>query len=389
MSFYFVCPLCGNMDEKYVGYRKGKPYCRLCIGFRGEQAEYFEGKHKRVKIEMNYSLSPEQKRLSDRLLMNFKSRENSFVCAVCGSGKTEIVLETIKYAISVGYRCGFAVPRRDVAMELAQRFKKLLPKTQVASVYGGHTKKLYGDLIVLTTHQLFRYDHYFDLLILDEVDAFPFKGSVILNTLFERSIKLNYIMMSATPEITFLEDFGNRGGEVLMLNERFHKYPLPAPSLKTAPGFLLIFILYFELKRLLNVGKQVFIFTPTISLCESTYKILHFFIKNKGSFVHSKCPDRKEKIEKFRQGEYQYLFTTAVLERGVTIKDLQVIVYQADHKIYDRYSLVQISGRVGRKADAPTGEVIYIAKQDTAEIESSIKDIEASNKDLQNMFQRI
>ena len=78
--------------------------------------------------------------------------------------------------------------------------------------------------------------------------------------------------------------------------------------------------------------------------------------------------------------------TTAVLERGVTVKDLQVIVYRANHSIYDSASLIQISGRAGRKKEAPEGRVIYLAERTTIEMEESIKDIRNSNKTLQNLL---
>ena len=82
-----------------------------------------------------------------------------------------------------------------------------------------------------------------------------------------------------------------------------------------------------------------------------------------------------------------YLVTTAVLERGVTIKDVQVIIFYADHAIYDSASLIQIAGRVGRKKDAPEGEVIFLAKENTKHIERAIREIKSANKALQNMLQ--
>ena len=386
MSVKFICPLCGNTDEKYIGYRNGEPYCRLCITFRGKEAEYTETRMSKTESFLGYSLSEDQQRLSSQLLENYKNGYNSFVSAVCGSGKTEIVIEVIKYVISVGYKCGFAIPRKDVAIELHERFKNIFKNKTVTLVCGGHSENLYGDLVILTTHQLYRYSHYFDLLILDEVDAFPFKGSVILNTFFENSLKSNFIMMSATPDSTFLLDFGNRGGKILELNSRFHKYPLPVPSIIVRPSLLMAFELIKQVRRLINVGKQLFIFTPTIAICEETASFLGFFFSKKGTFVHSKCSDRSRIISDFKNHKYLYLVTTAVLERGVTVKDLQVIVYHAEHSIYDEYSLVQISGRVGRKKDCPTGEVIYIASKITNSMEKSIKSIEKANKDLQNML---
>ena len=98
--------------------------------------------------------------------------------------------------------------------------------------------------------------------------------------------------------------------------------------------------------------------------------------------MHSKRMDRSKIISDFKNKKYRYLVTTAVLERGVTVKDLQVIVFNADHKIYDRYSLVQIAGRVGRKKDAPSGEVVFIGKKISKSMMEAKEDIMDANKNL-------
>ena len=81
---------------------------------------------------------------------------------------------------------------------------------------------------------------------------------------------------------------------------------------------------------------------------------------------------------------YMYLVTTSVLERGVTVRNLQVIIVQTDHKIYEKDTLIQISGRVGRKADAPNGEVIYLSNSITQDMLDSINEIRQSNEALLN-----
>lgn len=381
----FVCSVCGNEDPKMIGYINGKPYCRKCISFRGEEADNYFKTPKKAYYKLDYSLSEDQKKLSQSLIDNYKKGINSLVHAVCGSGKTEIVLEVIKYAIECGDKIGFAVPRRDVVIELYDRFHSIFKRNKIALVYGGHTGKLEGDLVCLTTHQLYRYKDYFDLLILDEVDAFPFKGSDILNTFFDNSIKGKYIMMSATPDEELLKKFSGKGMAILELFSRFHEHPLPVPEIIKGNSITIYHILYKNLKKFLDKGKQVFVFCPTIDICENTYYFLRCFFKN-GSYVHSKKVDRPETIQKFRDKDYMYLTTTAVLERGVTVKDLQVIVFMADNSIYDRYSLVQIAGRVGRKADAPEGEVIFIVREINDSVREAREDIIAANKNLQNLF---
>lgn len=385
MENLFICPFCGAKDKKYIGYLNGIPYCRRCVSFRGEEAKFKTIYPKYVTPDLSYELSEDQKNLSEALCENYKNGINTLVYAVCGSGKTEISLKVISYAMQCGERVGFAIPRRDVVIELYDRFKTIFPKNKIALVYGGHTSDLEGDLICLTTHQLYRYHEYFDLLIIDEIDAFPFKGNDVLDSFFKKSMRGHFIMMSATPSDSVIEEFNKTGMGTVELFSRFHKHPLPVPSIIIRKSFILYLSLLEELERFLKEEKQVFIFTPTIEMCENTYNFLKIFLKN-GSYVHSKKISRPETIKLFKEGKIRYLVTTAVLERGVTIKNLQVIVFHAEHIVYDNYALVQIAGRVGRKVDFPDGEVLYLANRKTNEMILSIEKIKAANKKLEDML---
>ena len=381
----FICPICGNADQKYIGIRKGKPYCRKCITFRGQEAsgDYIQSDF--AEYELHYELTEDQKCLSKQLIDNYKNGIDSLVHAVCGSGKTEIVLESIKYAISNNLRVGFAVPRRDVARELYQRFKSIFINNKVAVVYGGHTNTLEADLICITTHQLFRYKDYFDLLILDEVDAFPFSGDELLNVFFKRAVRGHYIMMSATPPEAVINEFKKPSHQILRLDTRFHGHALPVPVIKRHFGIMKYYQLVQDLRRFSMQNKPVFIFTPTIEMCEKVHSVLRFLFKDV-RYVHSKCPDREQIIDDFRKRKFNLLVTTAVLERGVTVKDLQVIVFNADHALYTSAALIQIAGRAGRKKECPTGEVIFIGSKSTQEMETAISEIERANKALQTLL---
>ena len=380
-----VCPICGCKEERYFGIKNGRRYCRRCISFRGEEANNDPSYPTRAPIYLDYDLSEDQKRLSNQLIENYKTGVNTLVHAVCGSGKTEIVLEVIKYAINCGDKVGFAIPRRDVVIELSKRFETIFKQNSVISVYGGHNNVKEGDLIILTTHQLFRYYHYFDLLIMDEIDAFPFHHNDVLKAFFYRSIKNKFILMSATPSEEMLEAFSKDGYQLLELYSRFHTYPLPVPKIIIKNKISLFLLLVDYLRKFVKSNKPVMIFVPTIEMSENTYSLLSIFVKG-GRPVHSKRKDREEIIRGFSKGKYKYLVTTAVLERGVTVKNAQVIVYHADHNIYNEHTLVQISGRVGRKKDAPEGEVIYLANKETKAMSKSIFEINRANKNLQALF---
>lgn len=84
----YICPFCGNTDQSSIGVFNGKPYCRLCISFRGEEASNPISIPKPATTTLSYELSYEQKVLSWKLVENYKNGIDTLVYAVCGSPKT-------------------------------------------------------------------------------------------------------------------------------------------------------------------------------------------------------------------------------------------------------------------------------------------------------------
>lgn len=374
----FVCRRCGESNEKYIGYKNGQPYCRRCIRFQGEKAVLLKPKEIDNALEIKYSLTKEQRRISTRVIKNYIEGTSTLIKAVCGAGKTELVYGVINYALSKGHSVGFAIPRRDVVIELAERIQEAFPKCKVTSVYGGHHDLLSGDIVVLTTHQIFRYEDYFDLLVMDEVDAFPFYDDPMLFKFSEDATRRTLVMMSATPDDSLINYFGQPKHEILELNTRYHHHELPVPEIVIKTAMFKFEFLRQKLNSYRILKKPVLVFVPTIKIGEQLYKTLK--VTNPGgNYVHSKRRGRGTIIQEFKQGKYNYLVTTAVLERGVTIKNLQVIIYDADHEVYTKAALIQISGRVGRKYDAPTGQIIYLSSFITKEMEAARREIQSKN----------
>ena len=298
---------------------------------------------------------------------------------MCGAGKTEITFEIISYALKNRKTVGFAIPRKDVVIELSKRLQDVFKGAKVIAVYGGNTNDLEGDIIVLTTHQIYRYINFFDLLIMDEIDAFPYKGNDTLHEFVKRSISGNYLLMSATPSKELIESFDSNS--VFKLQKRFHNHPIPVPQIVELPSFLFIFFLLKKIKQYKKEGKQLLIFVPTIDNGELLYFKLRYLVK-KIELVHSQRKNRNEIINDFRNKKYDVLVTTSVLERGITIPNLQVIIFNADNNIFNSAALIQISGRVGRKKDYPDGEVIFLCKVKNHEMEDAIKITKENNSVL-------
>ncbi|WP_396126315.1 helicase-related protein [Anaerobacillus sp. CMMVII] len=96
--------------------------------------------------------------------------------------------------------------------------------------------------------------------------------------------------------------------------------------------------------------------------------------------VHAEDPNRREKVQNFRQKELQILVTTTILERGVTVENVAVAVYGADDDIFTESALVQISGRVGRSARFPTGDIHFFHYGQTEAMLDAIDHINLMNK---------
>ena len=321
-----------------------------------------------VEAKLDYNLTKVQQKASHQVLNYIKNKQNVIINAVCGAGKTELVYKSIEYIVNQNKTVGFAIPRKDVVIEIYSRLKKDYPTLNIAVVYGGHTSNLNGQLVVLTTHQLFRYKNYFDLLILDEADAFPYKGNLMLESFLNDSVKGSIIYLSATVDESLTKNTKN----IVYVNRRFHNHDLPIPkiiSINAINQYQKLINIMISLKNL-----PILIFVPTINegkILESKLKI---------PFVYSSLKNKQEIIESFKNNKINKLITTSILERGVTFKNVQVIVFKANHNLFDEATLIQISGRVGRKKENPKGNIYFLSSNKTSAMKQCIRKLIEKNK---------
>ncbi len=141
---------------------------------------------------MQYPLTEKQAEIAVKCAALI-STSDVLIHAVCGAGKTELIVLSIAKMLKEGKKVCFAIPRRQVVLELRERLAQYFPKAKVIAVCGGHTAVTDGDLIICTTHQLYRYYQSFDLLILD---AYGIIGLNSKDSTNKRSLKLSPILFS-------------------------------------------------------------------------------------------------------------------------------------------------------------------------------------------------
>ena len=359
------CEKCGNKIRELFIYKDGNYICRKCLMYKERTSEMVFKKGK-GEYKLNYSLTEEQKEASEFVLNMIKNKKDCVLNAVTGAGKTEIIYPLVKYCIDNNLKIGITIARKDVVIELTKRIENDFKQASVISVYGGCNDVLYADVIILTCHQLYRYKQYFDVIVIDEVDAFPFYNNDLLKTFLKNSVKGNIVYMSATMPKELLKD-----NEVYYLNKRYHGNKLDIPKLKYLWSKKTI---YKYIKK--HDQSMIIIYFPTIKQqmeFSKKFKIKHYLI-------NSKVSDRKELLLKLHTLEKGVILSTLVLERGVTFKNTNVIVYNADHPLFSYENLVQISGRVGRHYLFPHGDIIFLINNKNKRIKQAIKFIKKCNE---------
>ncbi|MBO9129950.1 DEAD/DEAH box helicase [Bacillus sp. 165] len=313
------------------------------------------------------TLSEGQQRAADEVVKAVLRKQSCLIWAVCGAGKTEVLFKGIACAVSKGERVCIATPRTDVVLELVPRIKEAFPSINIAGLYGGSKERDSNvQLVISTTHQLLRYYRTFDTMIIDEVDAFPYSADSSLQYAVAGACKecAALIYLTATPSEQWKREIKRGKRRAVKIPARFHRYPLPVPIFcwcgnwkrhlgkSKIPDNVLRWVAQYA------GNKPLFLFVPHIRTIKEVVDILKR-TDSRIEGVHAEDPLRKEKVARFRNGDIPVLVTTTILERGVTVPNLQVAVLGAENKIFTESALVQIAGRVGRSSQAPFGEIIF------------------------------
>ncbi|PZD97893.1 DNA/RNA helicase [Paenibacillus sambharensis] len=365
-----------------------------------------------TKVRIDLSAEPTHRRRADlaapgssahayfsslRRLLQWRKQTDAFqhqflLWAVTGAGKTEMIFPLVESAAARGGQVLIATPRRDVVLELDPRIRKAFPHLSVVTLYGGSPQRWErGTVTLATTHQLMRFRRAFDLVIIDELDAYPYHGDPMLHYAAEQAAAADgrCILLSATPPAPLQRAAASGRLCHARVPVRFHRHPLPVPvQLRVPPAAELLRQqqLPASLRKALLAsvarGAQVFVFVQRIKLCEPIAAMLGAVCPPETAvgFTSSKDEERADKVNRFRSGELRVLVTTTILERGITIPRSDVFILDADSRLFDEAALVQMAGRAGRSADDPAGRVYFCSSIPSRAQRQAVRHIRIMNR---------
>ena len=371
------CARCGCKDIAMFYHGSRGWYCRRCVMFGNVSLPENNSRLIDSEYQLGFELTDMQKQISGQLTRLVEQGKSVLLEAVCGAGKTEIIFEMVSRQLAMGRKVGFSIARRQVVLEIADRLSQAITGIKVVAVCHGYTNDVIGDLVVCTTHQLFRYSHYFDVLIIDEPDAFPFKGNETLKGIANNACDGSMVYLTATPDRELKEMAENGQLEYLYLSRRPHGHDLCVPEVVYGGKVALAIRGLLWLKKEREQERKVIIFVPS----RKTGMLMHGIMQHFCSCCHidSTSEDRDQTIIDFRNGKYDICISTSVLERGITIANVQVLVWMADNQVFDEASLTQISGRVGRNRNHPSGDCLFLCMKKEKSVDQCVESIRRAN----------
>lgn len=356
------CLRCGNRDGEMFGVfdsyilKREIYYCRSCLIF-GRMCERKQLSFIQLRglDSLSFTFKSYIPKLTEAQLRCMSEVEEHLgkgekeldVIAVTGAGKTEIMLSVALKYLQKKKTVAFVCPRSDVVRELYERIETYFPEHLIVSWHTQNKAKRLGHIYVMTMHQLIHYEQFFDLIIIDEADAYPFvnkQEDVMLKRLLRRSLASDgiQIYMTATPK--------NRHGKAIYLMTKFNNRLLPLPEFLHIPYLRKRIKYHISFSQLSEFDiHQWLIFVPSIQIGKELYAYFRkkILVRNV-QFVWSQDKERIDKIEQFRNKQIDILITTSILERGVTFSEISVAIFFPEHELMTKEMIIQICGRVDR-----------------------------------------
>ena len=326
-----------------------------------------------------------QKHAVNEIFLNLTSptQMNRLLQGDVGSGKTAVALCGIFMAVKSGYRAAYLSPTEVLAEQNYRILQRYFPDYKVGYLAGGMTAKekretkeklRLGEIDILCgTHAVLEKDVVIpdlSFIVCDEQHRF---GVAQRNALGEKGEGVDTLVMSATPIPRTLSLIFYGDLDITTIADKPKERQEISTSIIPASRYDDM-IEYVE--REVRNGRQAYFVCPKI---EDDDEGTLTSVKELYEQLESKCPSvrfallhgkmkEKEKTEimqAFKDGAYDCLVSTTVIEVGVDVPNATImIVYNAER--FGLSQLHQLRGRVGRGSEKSYCFLLMGAESETA-----------------------
>jgi ATP-dependent DNA helicase RecG len=328
---------------------------------------------KSLLVNLKFELTESQKKVLREIVADMTSSKpmSRLLQGDVGSGKTIVALIAVLIAIESGYQAAFMAPTEILAEQHYINFHRQLEQLGVkvvlltssitraereeilAGIASGEVDLVVGTQALIQEKVKF---HRLGFCVIDEQHRF---GVMQRGQLKQKGESPEVLIMTATPipRTLALTAYGDLDLSVI---DQMPPGRKPVETILKSEKDLSE--VYNFIHKRIQERRQVFIVYPLIEETEKSdlkaateaYEKLKkdIFPQYKLALIHGRIErkEREEIMHKFRQGEYNILVATTVIEVGLDIPNATVMVIEHAER-FGLSQMHQLRGRVGRGAD--------------------------------------
>jgi Superfamily II DNA/RNA helicase required for DNA uptake (late competence protein) len=224
----------------------------------------------------------------------------------------------------------------------------------------------------------------FDLVIYDDIRSFPSYGN------YEVLDLMSKMSNESTKLIVYSIENVLKNNRELVLPVKDNRIPIVEPRTiltridinKDIP-----FVVYDYLKWSINSDRKVIICVPDEEKLENVYFYISNYCRNisKSIVCFTKGKTDKRLIANFQKMKKVVIITNDFEKIFSDSINVDVMVYFADHSEFDYKKLIYFCGSVGRSEKDSKGEVIFLANEETENMEKAKNITRNFNKEAWEM----
>jgi len=307
-----------------------------------------------------YEDTPDQRRATEEVKRDMESDRpmDRLVCGDVGFGKTEIAVRAAFKAVDNGKQVAVLVPTTVLAYQHYQTFKDRLKNFPVTVEYlnrfrsASDRHRILKELaegkidIIIGTHALVSDKVRFKdlgLLVIDEEQKF---GVNVKEKIKNLKTGIDVLTLTATPIPRTLQFslMGERDLSVIHTPPP-NRYPVVTTVTRFDPE-----LIREAVRRELDRGGQVYVVRNRIAGIEQVADLIRELVPEaKVALAHGRMAgkDLERTMLDFRQGKFDVLVSTAIVESGLDVPNANTMIVLDAHR-FGLADLHQLRGRVGR-----------------------------------------
>lgn len=220
----------------------------------------------------------------------------------------------------------------------------------------------------------------FDLVIYDNIRSYPKYSKYEILDVMNKCVKEDGKLIFYSYEEIF---YGKRE---LFIAARDDKNPISEPRvIKTRINLNedIPFVVYEYLKWSIKINMKVVILVPHYTKIPSVYEYINKYCKNRAqkTLYYSSSEKNERDIKEFTKYKKCIIITDDFDAVSQNNESFNIIAFFADSEGYNYKKFVYLCGRTGRGDIRKRGEVIYLARNETEDIEKA--------KDITRYFNKI